>query len=423
MKRQFWQNKSRKILILTGIVAVLCLGIITAQAVRNHSLSTSKNANRMQTTTVDAMTVSRSDLIKRISLTGQTVPEAQVDIAAKYQGKVVQVAVNLGQRVSPGQVLIVQDTGDADISISENQAAYQQASADAVTTQASFGANYDKAKADYQRALNTYQRYKSLYDVGGISKEDLATSEQAMADAKAALDTLTNQMNASAVPAAVESARAAADKAQQSVQAAAKQRDDLVLRAPRSGVIGYRQVEVGDMVSAGQKLLSIYDNSKIYVDCQVSEQDLPALSVGMKVTVGIESLGKTIPGQIIYISPASDSSNLTYTLRILLSNPDQTVKSGMFTRTIINSVLRPDTIVVPKDAILEKNGQNYVFVINTQHVIEQRTVQVGARGDTNVEILSGLKEGEQVALTNLARLRSGLTVVPNLVTPKDRGDN
>jgi RND family efflux transporter MFP subunit len=269
--------------------------------------------------------------------------------------------------------------------------------------------------------LASYQRNKTLYDMGGISKSELDVVEQQLADAKAAFDALSNQMKAG-IASTIQSSQAAALKAQHSISAAQKQMDDLILRAPRSGMIGYRQVEAGDVVSAGQKLLSIYDTSNMYVDCQVSEQDLSALHIGMDINVQLESLGKTVPGKIIYISPAIDSQSMVFSLRIALSNPDLSIRAGMFARAVIQLPLRQNTLVVPKEALVDKNGQTYVYVVTANNTVEQRTVQIGTRGDQQVEILAGLTEGEQVASNNLARLRSDMVIVPNLVTPNDRGD-
>jgi len=323
------RNK-RKQLLITGLALVFCLGIFAVYQVKQTSVPSDVGpANKIQTT-VDVFTVAKADLVKRISLSGQTVPTAEVDIAAKYQGRITGVYVSLGQRVTAGQALVVQDTGDADIAVLENQAAYRQAVAEAQTSAVSFQAAYDRAKADYQRALASYQRYKSLYDMGGISREAFDINSQQLADAKATLDTLANQINSGSEPATVEAARAAAAKAGQAVSAAQKERGDLVLSSPRSGVIGYRMVEVGDLVQAGQKLLSIVDNSNIYVDCQVSEQDMAAMSLGMKVDVQIESLGKSIPGKIIYISPANDPQNLSFSLRIALTSSDPSIRSGVY---------------------------------------------------------------------------------------------
>lgn len=291
----------------------------------------------------------------------------------------------------------------------QNQQAYQQASADARTTAVQQTANYDKARADYQKALASYARSKQVYDVGGISTEEFETSEQQLADAKASLDTIQNQLE-DGVPSSVSSAQASAAKAGTLMEAAEKQRDDYTLTASVSGLIGYRQVEVGDMVSAGQKLMSIYDNRRLYVDCQAAEQDLPAFSLSMPIDVNIDSLGKTISGQVIYISPMVDPTSLMYTVRIAIDNASGELKSGMFAKALLDSVLRPQALLIPKAALLEKDGAEYVFVVDAQNQVTKRTVKSGAKGDTQVEILSGLTEGDQVAVTNLSRLRDGVTV-------------
>ena len=409
MNYQFWKNNNKyKLLLISGFVLFFCLGLITFYQAKQKSATGASTAKNKQTT-VDLLTVKRGDLVKNISLTGQTVPKSQVDIAAKYLGKVVAVNVDLGQHVSAGQILVVQDTKDIDNSIRQNQAAYRQAAADAVTTEASTNANYSKSQADYQNALATYQRYKTIYDAGGISQGELDTNAQQLADAKAALDLLGNQMN-SGVASSIESAQAAALKAQYSVNAMETQREDLILCAPCSGVIGYRQVEVGSMVSAGQKLLSIVDNAELNVDCQVAAEDLPALNVGMDVEVKIDALGKTLPGRVIYISPTMDTQTQSFSLRIALDNQDPDVKGGIFAQANIASVLRQNTLAVPKDAVLEKSGKIYVYVINSQNEVEERVVQIGVSGDQNVEILSGLNEGEQIAVSNLSRLSAGMTI-------------
>lgn len=412
--QQFRKFTKVQLIGIVGLILILIIGVTIYK--EKQASGTQNNKGKMQAS-VDVATVQRTDLIKRISLSGQTVPEAQVDIAAKYQGRVTAVNVSLGQRVEAGDILVIQDTGDADISVAQNAAAYQQASSDVISTKASVNASLEKAKADYQRAVDSYQRSKTLYDVGGISKESLDSSQQQVTTAKAALDTLVNQMN-SGEAASIQSSRAAAAKAQQSMYASEKQRDDLIIRAPRSGVIGYRQVETGTIIPAGQKILSIFDNSNIYVDCQLSEQDLGAFNTGMGVNVQIESIGKTMPGKVIYISPASDAQNLTFSLRIALVNPDSAVKSGMFAKSIINVPLRKNVLVVAKDAVQEKNGTYFVYVVDGNNTIEQRSVEVGARGDENVEILSGLNDGENIALTNLSRLRPGMVVTPNVKTDK-----
>lgn len=412
LKQYLLENRNQiKILIAIGVIAVL---IFAFYGFKSKTVVKGQRAGDLKPA-VDVLTVQRKDLMKNIILTGQTVPISQVDIVAKYTGKITQVTVDLGQSVSQGQELIIQDMSDVNILLAQNGASLRQASADAIESNANFEASYQKAQADYQHSVTNYQRYKTLYDQGAISKETLDNAEQQVTTARAALDTWSKQMAAGSA-ASVMSKRAASDKAQSAIDALQNQKNDLVLRAPRNGIIGFRQAEVGGMAQAGQKLLSIVDNSNIFVDCSVSEQDIGQIILGMPTTISVESLGKSYTGKIIYISPAMDTKLQTFTIRIALDSPDNSIKTGMFARTNIIVTLRPQTLFIPKEAVLSMNGSDRIFVVDGNNQVTERVVKLGLRNDKSVEILSGINEGEQVAVSNLARLKTGVTIVPNAIS-------
>ena len=411
--RQRWLATSKKIKIAAGIVllAILALSInsyLSQKAVTKSRPSDLKPA-------VDIVNMQLQDMMKKIELAGKTVPESQVDISAKYSGKITQVNVVLGQRVEPGQILLVQDTDDIDAALAQSEAALRGASADAVESNASFQASYQKAKADYQLAVTNYQRYKTLNEIGAVSKQALDNAEQAVIAAQAAVDTWAHQLMAGS-SAAVISKQAARDKAQGGIDALRHQRDDMIITAPRAGTIGYRQAEVGNLAQAGQKLLSIIDNSKIYVDCPVSEHDVGQIALGMPAVVAVESLGKTYAGKIIYISPAMDATTQSFSVRLMLDGVDDTLKAGMFARTEIDILLRPQTLFVLKESVISLNGKDRVYVIDDDNKVTERVVRLGLRNDKYVEILSGVSAGERVAVTNLARLKNGTAVNPTVVS-------
>lgn len=410
--RQRLLSSSKKLKAIIIIVIIAAVGL----ALHNYQ---AKNAVKGQRTgslkpAVDVLTVTRQDMLKKVELTGQTVSESQVDIAAKYTGKITQVSVKLGDHVTAGQVLVIQDTSDIDISLQQNEAGLRQASADALESNASFEANYQKAQADYQHYITNYQRYQQLYEQGAISREALDNAEQQMFSAKAAVDTWAKQL-ISGSAASVESKRAARDKARYAITALENQRNDLILTAPRSGVIGYRQAEVGAIASAGQKLLSIVDNSKIYIDCAVSEQDIGQITLGMSANILVDSLGKSYAGKIIFISPAMMAGTHNFTVRIELDQSDESLKAGMFARTDIEVLLRPKTLFVPKEAIISLNGKDRIFVIDSENKASERIVKLGLRNDAGVEIIEGINEGDRVAVTNLARLKPGMAVTVNAI--------
>ena len=411
LKQQLLKNTTKtKIMIAIGVIVVL---IFAFYSFKSKAAVTGKSAGNLKPA-VDVLTVKHKDMMKNIILTGKTVPVSQVDIVAKYGGKITQVNVDLGQNVSQGQELIIQDNTDVNILIAQNGAGLRQADADAIESNASFEASYQKAQADYQHSVTNYQRYKNLFDQGAISKENLDNQQQLVTAAQAALDTWSKQMASGSV-ATVASKRAASDKAQSVVDALQNQKNDLILRAPRAGVIGYRQAEVGAMAQTGQKLLSIVDNSNIFVDCAVSEQDIGQIVMGMPTNISIESLGKSYTGKIIYISPAMDTATQTFTIRIALDNLDNSIKTGMFARTNIDVVLRSQTLSVPKEAVLSTNGVDKVFVVDGDSKVTERVVKLGLRNDKDIEIMSGINEGEQVAVNNLSRLKTGVSIASNSI--------
>ncbi|WP_378955482.1 efflux RND transporter periplasmic adaptor subunit [Pelosinus sp. sgz500959] len=404
-------NQKTKILIMIGIILLLIAAFYGFKA---KTTVKGQRAGEMKPA-VDVLTVARKDMTREVVLTGQTVPVFQVDIVAKYTGRITGVNVELGQHVSQGQNLIVQDMGDVDISIAQNGASLRQANADAIESQANFEASYQKAQDDYQRAMTSLRRYQTLYEQGAISKEVLDNTEQQVTTARAALETWSKQI-AAGNAATVLSKQAASDKAQSTVDALINQKNDLILRAPREGIIGYRQAEVGTMAQAGVKLLSIVDNSHIFVDCAVSEQDIGQITLGMPTVISVDSLGKTYAGKITYISPAMDTKTQTFTIRMDLDHPDDQIKTGMFARTNLTVLLRSKTLFVPKEAVLSMNGISRVFVIDSNSKIIEKTVKLGLVNDTSVEILTGIDEGEQIAVTNLARLKSGIAVTINPIS-------
>jgi len=409
LKQHLLENsKQTKILIAIGVVAVL---IFSFYGFKSKTVVKGQRAGELMPV-VDVLTVKHKDMMKNIILTGKTVPLSQVDIVAKYSGKITHVYVELGQNVSQGQELIIQDNSDVNILLAQNGAGLRQADADTIESNANFQASYQKAQADYQRSMTNYQRYKTLFNQGAVSKETLDNQEQVVTTAQASLDTWSKQITSGSA-ATVASKQAASDKARSVVDALQNQKNDLVLRAPRAGVIGYRQAEVGAMAQTGQKLLSIVDNSNIFVDCSVSEQDIGQMIMGMPTNISIESLGKVYTGKIIYISPAMDTTTQTFTIRIALDNLDNSIKAGMFARTNIDVMLRPQTLFVPKEAVLSTNGSDRVFVVNGDSKVTERVVKLGLRNDKGVEILSGINEGEQVAVTNISRLKTGVSIVPN----------
>lgn len=389
------------------IAAVICVLIIAVVCYfvffkKNNELGGPRAASEP---VVEVMQVEKRDMMRHVVLSGKTVADANIALAPKYNGRVVEVNANLGDFVHEGDILLVQDTGDLDISILQQEANTNAASADVITQEANFQSDYILAERNYNIIERDYERQKYLYSIGAISQGDLEDNEQIYLAAKAKLEALDNQNNSS-----VLSKKYAAEKSQHATEALRKQRDDMILRAPRDGIIGYRNAEVGSYLNAGSKVFSLVDNSHVFVDCSISENDAAVLENNMLVDVAIDALGKNFKGKLIYVSPAMDETTKTYTARIELDMDKNLVKAGLFARSSIDILQRKNTIFVTKEAVISRNGRTYVYVLKDDNTVEERDVKIGLLNDTEEEIISGLNAGDRIVMTNQDRLKDGMNV-------------
>ncbi len=401
------QQMNRREVMVAGAVCLLLL--VTACYFYFGQQKSIKKKIHQGLPLVKVQTVTRQDMMRHVALSGQTVADANIALAPKYTGRIVQVCASLGDVVQAGQVLMVQDTGDLDISINQNSAAANAAHADAREAAAAYDANYIKTRNAYELEQGKYERNKYLFSIGAISQDTLDSVEQEYMASKAAFEVLANQVDGSSA-ASVQSKEYTAEKQEHATSALRKQREDMIIRAPRDGIIGYRNAEAGAIVTAGTKVLSLVDNRHINVDCTLSEGDAAILKTGMDVSVTIDALGQDYTGRIVYVSPAMDDSSKTYQVRIELGENSDTIKAGLFAHTAIDILQRPAALFVPKEAVLSKNGRQTIFVLNPDGTVEEREVKIGLLNDANEEIIAGLSDGEIVVLSNQDKLQTGTKV-------------
>lgn len=191
------------------------------------------------------------------------------------------------------------------------------------------------------------------------------------------------------------------------------------MKAPFSGTIGIRQVDVGDYLASGTVIATLQDLSSLYVDFNVPEQALPQLSLGQQVLVQVAAFpGQTFPARLSAINPKVEESTRNLLLRATLANPDGKLLPGMFASLL---VLLPDPqlqVVVPESAITYTLYGNSVYVVGEKKaddgqahlVAEQRTVQTGERRDGVVVVRKGLQAGEQVVTAGQLKLSPGAAI-------------
>ena len=170
----------------------------------------------------------------------------------------------------------------------------------------------------------------------------------------------------------------------------------MLLRSPRSGEIVEKMVIDGQAVRAGDNLFQIADRSFMWADLSVFEQDAPMVRVGTAAILRVDALpGRTFRGRVTFIHPALDSRTRTLTARLEVDNPRGELRAGMYGAAELTASGRR-AVSVPLGAVLSTGTQDIVFVNRGDGRFMPRTVTVGLRGDSLVEIVMGLKAGDEV---------------------------
>jgi HlyD family secretion protein len=384
----------RRTKIIIGIVVLVIAGVLTAGFASRRG---------KDITPVTYGKVTRQDLTSKVSANGRIDAKRKVDLSANVMGQVVNLAVREGDVVKKDDFLL---------QIDQKQLAATARSADAAL-QAVFS-DRDAAKAmavaadqDYQRALKNFEQ-----KITPRSELDRAQSSRDSARANvAALEQRISQ--------ARENLNAARDTLQKTT-----------MRAPMAGVVTALPVEegevavIGTMNNAGTVLMTIADMSVVEAVMEVDETDVPSVKVGQRATVTIDAYpNKTFPGLVTEVasSPikrngvsASTTEAVNFEVKIQIENPPAGVRPGFSASADIITGTRPKALAIPIQALVvrEKPGstpgkpldEEGVFAV-TNGAVKFQPVKTGLSGDSNIEIVSGAKDGEQIVTGPFRALR------------------
>lgn len=315
---------------------------------------------------VSVAEVQKGSVANSTTVTGKVVANAEVIIIPKVGGRVTKVNVEVGSKVKAGELLVQLDT--AELQAQLKQAEGMLASAKAGTAQ------YDLRLEDARKNL---QKMEQLYKEGAVSKDQYDS-------ALLQYNVLANSPPGPQV-----------QQAQGNVDYIKAQIANASVRAPISGEISAKSVEMGELAGPSAPILTIVDTSKIFVEGVITEKDIGFVTSGQRVTVEIDALGGSFDGKIIALSPAADARTKGYQMKVEIEDPGGKVKPGMFAEVSIITQSKKDTLVVPKEALVARGDKRVVYVVKGDTAYE-REVGIGMEDGTNVEVTKGLQEGDKV---------------------------
>jgi RND family efflux transporter MFP subunit len=294
-------------------------------------------------------------------------------------GNIVEIRAHEGDRVGNGQIL-------AAIDDSQPRAALEQATAAVTVAEKEVSA----ADSSFALAEATRKRYQQLYEKKSVSPQEFDEIKARYQSAEARRDMA--RAGQAQVNAALTQARTSLGYTR--------------IRAPFAGVVTEKKVDAGTLASPGMPIFTIEDTRSYRLEAAVDESDIRLVRVGQTVPVLLDALGNTeLSGKVVQVVPAADPASRSFLVKIEL-RADARLRSGLFGRARFSHG-EQSALLIPRAAILERGQLQGVYVIGVNGIAGLRYVTLGKTAGQQVEVLSGLQDGEKLVAAPGSREWSG----------------
>jgi membrane fusion protein (multidrug efflux system) len=342
-------------LALIGVTLCGCSGDDPAES------SGSKDVSTVQKSSPEYVTqkIVLQSLSDEVHALGTVQAHQEVEISPEISGKIKKVHVCVGDQVERGDLLVEIDDEARRIALQQKKALFE------------------KALATRKKAYRDAEKGVTLFGKGVISdseSDDIQLDKQ-VADADLAL------------------AKADIMKAEKALR-------DTTLRAPFDGKIALEDVEIGKMVSPGQRVLTLVDISRVTILVTISELDVTKLAIGNSVEIVVDSLpNQLFSGRVESIGLKAEDTTRTFPVEISVPNDQQTLLPGMVARATITANQPKEVIMVPRKAVREEKGEKVAYILNKGKV-EQKRVYLGKEQNDQIIVEKGLIEGDMLIISD-----------------------
>jgi RND family efflux transporter MFP subunit len=356
--------------------------------------------------TVAVAKVTVENLSHNLVLTAEFKPFQEVDVMAKVAGYIKQINVDVGDRVTHGQLLatleipeMADDLRRADASVKRSQAEVARANDEIQRAQSA----HDLAHLSFQRLSQVDARRPGLIaqqEIDDAHGKDLV-SEAQIAGARSALDVARQQVSVN----------------NSDVDRVKTLLDYTRVTAPFDGVVTRRFADTGSMIQAGtasqtqaMPLVRISQNTLLRLILPVPESAVPTVRVGQQVDVRVATLNRNFPGRVARFANKLATATRTMDTEVDVLNPSMVLIPGMYAEAILTLDRRNAVLAVPVMAVDHEGAGGQVMVVTPNSRVEVRKIELGLETADRVEVRSGLNEGDMVVLSGRSGLQPGQEV-------------
>jgi RND family efflux transporter MFP subunit len=340
-----------------------------------------------------------------LDVAGELLPYQEVELHAKVSGYIRKINVDIGDRVRKGQVLAELDIPELSAQVDEAKSGVLRSQEDIKRASSAVG----RAEADHGALHANYARLKqaSAAQPGLIAQQELDDAQAKDSASEAQVDVAKADLSAM---------KQGLDVAKANHLHYSSLADYAHIIAPYSGVVTWRYSDTGSLVQAGtsnagaQPVVKLAETDILRLRVPVQEALANFVNVGQKASINIPAIGATLTGKVVRTSGELDLATRTLQVEIDLKNGDRKLEPGMYADVTLDLQRTGSALTLPIQAIDRSGGRPSALVVDENGHVEKREVTLGLENPSRVEILSGLKDRDQVIAANLSSFSPGETV-------------
>ncbi len=448
----FLRRNKKNTIIAALLFCIILLAVyrITQVLIAHFSSATSPHVQNAHAAP-EYLKIEPQEAVSSIDALGQIVYFEKVNISSKVQGRLEKLYIREGSRVTKGQLIaeierlsleltLKEQESELDIAVKSHdlaKAKYENAlkaiEIKLAQIRKARAEVYDK-KITYENMTRTLNNKAELFKVGGISeseyeavkaqhttyhtrylhaKADLEIQEVGFRDsdiiaAGLALPTsddaklaLFRAINTKMEKAEVDAALSKINQVKQVIASTKKLIEETYIRAPLTGVVALKNMEVGEIVKSDSVIATLMDISNVFVSLNIGETEAKLLHEGQQVNFTADAFGdETFHGKIARITPVLDSKTRTFEIKALVTNPSMKLLPGMFARAKIIIEKKPNALLIPPEAIIAKKGDAGEILIAKKNIHLRQKITTGKEFGGKIEVLQGLSAGETIVSKN-----------------------
>ena len=410
-------------ILIPGLIFTAGCGLLPSRDAQSDA-----SPPQQQNVSVDVAIARRGSLEKDIEYVGTTFPVREVSLRSRVEGQILDISVDVGDRVEQGQVLARIDDSISAATVVEAEAEVAALQSEVASLEADVNdaiAQVEQAELELKQAQSDAARTSLLFEQGAISEQAAELDRTAVGTAQQALRSAKQQVaNRSAAVVAAQR-RVAAQSAL--VDRERQRKSFTQLTSPVTGSVLARVLEPGDLAQPGDEVLQLGDFSQIQVRVQISELELAEVRVGQTAQVRLDAFGdRTFTGEVTQISLAADATARLIPVEVTIPNQDRRIGRGLLARVNFGRQ-NNDSVIVPETAVQVASGAKEIsqsdtatiFIIQKEGenaTVTAREVKLGDRANSQIEILAGLEPGEEFVVRSSGDLQDGDTVALSFIS-------